>query len=451
MVAGITLGALWPSVGQDLKPLADGFIKLIRMIISPLVFCVVVNGIASVGNAKAVGRIGLKTIVYFEVVTTFALLFGVVVADVFKPGVGFHIDPATLAKGDDAIAAKTGGAHIPGATQFILNMIPESVVKAFADNTLLAVLVFSVLFGLALGRLPHERTRILRGTLEQLSEVLFALMGFIMKVSPLGALGAMAYIIGLYGMRTLQSFAALVACCYAAGAMFIVILWAIARFYAGVSLWSFVKFCKDEFLLALGTASTETVLPRVMTKLVQSGNSQSVTGLVVPTGYSFNMDGATIYLAIASIFLSQAFGVHTSLAHQLTMIGVLTFTSKGTAGMPGTSFLALAATATALGAYPVAGVALLLGADRLMDSQRVVVNLLGNCVATFVISRSEGALDRERMARAFAGHPDDIDDIVEADLEAADAAPAGPAAAPATPANATTVPAAPEPGVATTV
>ena len=416
VVMGILIGAFAPGFGKQLKPLADGFIRLIKMIIAPLIFCVVVNGIAGVGNAKAVGRIGVKAIIYFEVVTTFALAFGVVIADLFKPGHGFNIDPAVLAKGESSITAKTGGAQLPSRTQFILNIIPDSVVKAFADNTLLAVRFFACMFGMAMSRLPKQRTDLVRGFIEQFTEILFALMGFIMKVSPLGALGAMSYIIGQYGLRTLGSFGKLIACCYLAGALFIVVLAAIAHFYAHVNIWKFVVFCKDEFLLALGTASTEAVMPKVMTKLVQSGNSQAVTGLVVPTGYSFNLDGATIYLAISSIFLAQGFGVDMTLGQQLTMIGVLMLTSKGMAGVPGSSFLALSATASALGIYPVAGVALLLGADRIMDSMRVAVNLLGNCVATFVISRSEKTFDRGRMERAFAGTPDDFDAIVEEDL-----------------------------------
>ncbi|GAA1393600.1 cation:dicarboxylate symporter family transporter [Luteococcus peritonei] len=425
VLLGILIGALWPGLGKQLKPLADAFIKLIKMIIAPLIFCVVVNGIAGVGNAKAVGRIGVKAIIYFEVVTTFALVFGMAVADLLKPGRGFNIDPEVLAAGEQSLEKKTGGAELPHTTQFLLNIIPDSVVKAFAENTLLAVLLFACLFGISLSQLPAERTREVRGVIEQFTEVLFKLMGYIMRVAPLGALGAMSYIIGQYGLRTLGSFGKLILCCYLAAALFAVVLWAIARFYAKVDIWRFVVFCKDEFLLALGTASTEAVMPRIMTKLVQSGNSQAVTGLVVPTGYSFNLDGATIYLAICSIFLAQGFGVDMTLTQQLTMIGVLMLTSKGMAGVPGSSFLALSATATALGIYPVAGVALLLGADRIMDSMRVFVNLLGNCVATFVVSRSERALDYERMQRAFAGHPDDFDAILEADLAAQEAQAAG--------------------------
>lgn len=413
VVVGITIGAVWPRFGKNLKPLADAFINLIRMIIAPLIFCVVVNGIVGAGSAKVVGRIGAKAIIYFEVVTTFALLFGLLVANLFGPGRGFHVDPATLANGGAEVAAKTNGGSLPHTTEFLMSIIPTSVVKAFADNSLLGVLFFSCLFGIAIAQLPRQRTAMVVGLVEQFTEILFRIMGYVMRVAPLGALAAMSYIIGQYGLGSLRSFAKLIICCYLAALFFLVVLALIARFYVGLNLWSFVKFCRQEFLLALGTASTEAVMPRIMTKLVQAGNPQAVTGLVVPTGYSFNLDGATLYLAIASTFLVQAFGVHMGLAHQLTMVLVLMLTTKGMAGVPGASFLALSATAAALGLYPVAGVALLLGADRVMDSMRVVVNLLGNCVATFVVSRSEGTLDRARMHRALAGNPDDFDQIIE--------------------------------------
>lgn len=419
VVVGIVIGALWPHFGKNLKPLADAFIGLIRMIIAPLIFCVVVNGIVGAGNARAVGRIGVKAIVYFEVVTSFALVFGLVVANVFGPGNGFHVDPATLANGSAQIAEKTGGATLPHTTEFLLSIIPSSVVQAFASNSLLAVLFFSCIFGVAMAHLPRTRTSVVAGFIEQFTEILFTIMGYVMRVAPLGALGAMSYIIGQYGLRSLGSFGKLIACCYLAGLLFIGVLALIARFYVGLNLWAFVKFCRQEFLLALGTASTEAVMPRVMTKLVQAGNPQAVTGLVVPTGYSFNLDGATLYLAIASTFLTQALGVHVPLSHQITMVLVLMLTTKGMAGVPGSSFLALSATAAALGLYPVAAVALLLGADRVMDSMRVVVNLMGNCVATFVVSRSEGTLDRGRLGRALEGRPDDFDQIIEQDASRA--------------------------------
>lgn len=254
------------------------------MIIAPLIFCVVVNGIAHVGEARAVGRIGIKAIVYFELVTTFALVFGLVIANVFRPGVGFNIDPKTLETGQAAIDAKTSGGHLPTGTEFVLSIIPESVFKAFTDNALLAVLFFACMFGIALSQFPKARVGVVVDFIEQVTEVLFKLIGYIMKVAPLGAFGAMSYIIGQYGLKSLGVFAKLIACCYLAAALFVLILAAIAKFYAKISVWEFLRFCKSEFLLALGTASTEAVLPRIMTKLVQSGNSQAVTGLVVPPG-----------------------------------------------------------------------------------------------------------------------------------------------------------------------
>ena len=401
VVAGITVGHFWPGLGADLKPLGDAFIKLIKMVIAPLIFCVVVTGIAKVGDVKAVGRIGFKAILYFEVVTTFALVFGLVVANVFTPGAGFNVDPSTLDAG--AVEAKTGGAQLPHAVDFLLGIIPSSVIGAFAANQLLAVLFFSCLFGIALAQFGEKRSPIVLQFIDELTHIIFRLVGYIMKVAPVGAFGAMAFIIGQYGISSLGTFGKLIACCYLAAVLFALILACIARFYVGMNLFKFLRYTREEFMLALGTASTEAVMPRIMKKLQNAGNSSAATGLVVPTGYSFNLDGATIYLAISSIFLAQAFGVHLSLAQQLGMVGVLMLTSKGMAGVPGSSFLALSATAAAIGAYPVAGVALLLGADRIMDSMRVFVNLLGNCVATFVVAKWEGQLDTARMHRVLNG------------------------------------------------
>ncbi|SDZ19345.1 aerobic C4-dicarboxylate transport protein [Amycolatopsis xylanica] len=400
VVAGVLVGHFWPEVAGHLKPIGDGFIRLIKMIIAPLVFCVVVTGIAAVGDIKAVGRIGFKAILYFEIVTTFALLFGLLVANVFQPGAGLDIDPATL--DPKGVAAQTKGGQLPSIGDFLLHTIPDSVVNAFATNSLLQVLFFAVLFGVALAAIGKEKAPLVLGFVEQLQQVIFKVMGWVMRVAPLGAFGAMAFIIGQYGLGTLGTYAKLIAACYGAAVLFALILAVIARVYAGVPIWRFIRFAREEFLLALGTASTESVLPRIMAKLTEAGCSRAATGLVVPTGYSFNLDGATIYLSICTVFLAQAFGVDMSLGQQLVAIGILMLTSKGMAGVPGSSFLALSATAAAIGAFPVAGVALLLGADRLMDSMRVFVNLLGNCVATFVVAKSEKQLDQDRM-RAVLG------------------------------------------------
>ncbi|WP_069166945.1 C4-dicarboxylate transporter DctA [Nocardia altamirensis] len=416
IVAGIVVGALWPSLGADLKPLADGFIKLIKMVIAPIIFCTVVLGIAHVGDMKAVGRIGVKALIYFEVVTTFALVFGLVVGNLVKPGAGFAIDPQTLATGAAKIAQKTNNGELPHAVDFLLNIIPASVVSAFAENALLQVLFFAVLFGLALAKFRESRgtvageagragpALILDGV-DYLGQIFFTLIGWIMRLAPLGAFGAMAYIVGQYGLSSLGNYGKLIACCYGAALLFLLILAVLARVFAGVNLWKFVRYIKDELFLALGTASTEVVLPRIMIKLTEAGCSRATTGLVVPTGYSFNLDGATLYLSICVLFLAQALGVDLSLGEQITAVGVLMLTSKGMAGVPGSSFLALSATIGAIGhgSIPVAAVALLLGADRIMDSMRVTVNLLGNCVATFVVARWEGQLDVDRMRKVLDG------------------------------------------------
>ncbi|SIS07349.1 C4-dicarboxylate transporter DctA [Williamsia sterculiae] len=405
IVAGIMVGWLWPDLGSNVKPLADGFIKLIKMLIAPIIFCTVVLGIAHVGDLKAVGRIGVKALIYFEAVTTFALLFGLVVGNIVKPGAGFSVDPATLAGGADAVAKKTEDGELPHTVEFLLSIIPTSVFSAFAENALLQVLFFAVLFGLALAKLGEKGPPVVLELVDHLSNIFFTIIGWIMRLAPLGAFGAMAYIIGQYGIGSLASYGKLIGACYLAAVLFILILGAVAWFLAGVNLWRFLVYIKDEVFLALGTASTEVVLPRIMTKLNNAGCSRTTTGLVIPTGYSFNLDGATLYLSICILFLAQALGVDLSIGEQITAVLILMLTSKGMAGVPGSSFLALSATVAAIGhgAIPVAAVALLLGADRIMDSMRVSVNLLGNCIATFVVANWEGQLDKDRMRRVLSG------------------------------------------------
>lgn len=405
IVAGILVGKLWPDFGADLKPLADGFIKLIKMVIAPIIFCTVVLGIAHVGDMKAVGRIGVKALIYFEVITTFALLFGLLVGNLVKPGAGFHVDAQTLATGAEKIAKTTKNGELPHTVDFLLNIIPASVISAFAENALLQVLFFAVLFGLALAKFGEHGPPVILEAVDHIGKIFFTIIGWIMKLAPLGAFGAMAYIVGQYGLSALSSYGKLIACCYGAAVLFLLVLAVVVRVFAGVSLWKLVRYIKDELFLALGTASTEVVLPRIMIKLTEAGCSRATTGLVIPTGYSFNLDGATLYLSICVLFLAQALGVDLSLGEQITAVGVLMLTSKGMAGVPGSSFLALSATITAIGhgSIPVAAVALLLGADRLMDSMRVTVNLLGNCVATFVVARWEGQLDSERMRKVLDG------------------------------------------------
>ncbi len=401
VVAGIVIGYVWPNIGSALRPLGDGFIQLIKMIIAPLIFLVIVTGISAVGDVRAVGRVGVKALVYFTAATLFALAFGLVVANVVQPGAGLNIDPASLS--EDAVNAKTTTAPPKDAGQFLLGIIPTSVVGAFASNSLLQVLCFAVFFGAAIVVVGREKCKPVIDIMETTLEIFFKIMAWVMRVAPVGAFGAMAFIIGQYGLSSLSTYALLVAACYGSALIFIGLLFVVAWAYPRVPLWQFIKYSREEFMLALGTASTESVLPRIMTKLTNAGCSRATTGLVVPTGYSFNLDGAALYLSISLLFLAQAFGHNLDLGQQLAALGILMLTSKGMAGVPGSAFLALSATAGALGIFPVAGVALLLGADRLMDSMRVVVNLLGNCVATFVVSKWEGQFDREAMLAAFRG------------------------------------------------
>lgn len=401
VVLGVAIGYFWPGIGSALRPLGDGFIQLIKMIIAPLIFLVIVTGISAVGDVKSVGRVGVKALIYFTAATLFALAFGLLVANIVQPGAGLNIDPTSLSA--EAINAKTTTAPPKDAGQFLLGIIPTSVVGAFASNTLLQVLCFAVFFGAAIVVVGREKCKPVIDLMETTLELFFKIMSWVMRVAPVGAFGAMAFIIGQYGLSSLSTYALLVAACYGSALVFIGLLFIVAWVYPRVPLWQFIKYSREEFMLALGTASTESVLPRIMTKLTNAGCSRATTGLVVPTGYSFNLDGAALYLSISLLFLAQAFGHNLDLGQQLAALGILMLTSKGMAGVPGSAFLALSATAGALGIFPVAGVALLLGADRLMDSMRVVVNLLGNCVATFVVSKWEGQFDREAMLAAFRG------------------------------------------------
>jgi aerobic C4-dicarboxylate transport protein len=401
VVLGVAIGYFWPGVGSALRPLGDGFIQLIKMIIAPLIFLVIVTGISAVGDVKSVGRVGVKALIYFTAATLFALAFGLLVANIVQPGAGLNIDPASLS--EDAVNAKTTTAPPKDAGQFLLGIIPTSVVGAFASNTLLQVLCFAVFFGAAIVVVGREKCKPVIDLMETTLELFFKIMAWVMRVAPVGAFGAMAFIIGQYGLSSLSTYALLVAACYGSALVFIGLLFIVAWAYPRVPLWQFIKYSREEFILALGTASTESVLPRIMAKLTNAGCSRATTGLVVPTGYSFNLDGAALYLSISLLFLAQAFGHNLDLGQQLAALGILMLTSKGMAGVPGSAFLALSATAGALGIFPVAGGALLLGADRLMDSMRVVVNLLGNCVATFVVSKWEGQFDREAMLAAFRG------------------------------------------------
>nr|WP_241266418.1 cation:dicarboxylase symporter family transporter [Streptomyces scabichelini] len=422
LVLGIVVGRLWPDTATTFQPLGDGFVRLIKTVISPLVFCVVVVGIAKAGNLKAFGRIGLKALIWFEVASTAALLIGLIAANVFGPGSGMNVDPSQL--NSSAVEDKTGGGSLPSTSEFILEALPQSAIGAFAENALLQVLVLACLVGAALLHLGNTKVPAILPAIEQAQEVIFAIVGFVMKLAPLAVFGAMVHLVGEYGLGVIETYGKLIVLCYAVAALFLALLAVALKVVTGLSLWKFVRYTREELLLALGTASSETVMPRLMQKLRQAGARDDAVGLVLPTGYSFNLDGASIYLSIGTLFIAQAVGVDLSLSQQITVILVLMLTSKGMAGVPGSAFLALSATASSLGVIPAGAVALLLGVDRIMDSMRVATNLLGNCVAVFAVSRWEGALDTERAKKMLDGEIAFVEEDTEkASKEDADKAP----------------------------
>ena len=397
VVAGALIGYLWPEAGVALKPLGDGFIRLIKMLIGPIVFCTVVLGISGMEDLKKVGRTGGLALVYFEVVSTIALVIGLVVVNVVRPGAGMHVDPATL--DTSAVAQYTSQAQQAGGfADHVLNVIPTTIIGAFASGDVLQVLLFSVLFGFALHAVGG-RALALYAMIEQLSSALFRIVGWIMRLAPIGALGAMAFTIGKYGVGALLSLGKLMACFYLTCLLFVfVALGAVAR-AAGFSLWRFLRYIREELFIVLGTSSSESVLPRMMSRLESLGADKSVVGLVIPTGYSFNLDGTAIYLTMAAVFIAQATDTPLGLGQQLGLLAVLLLTSKGAAGVTGSGFIVLAATLSAVGHVPVAGVALILGIDRFMSEARSLTNLVGNGVATLVVARWCGQLDRETLRR----------------------------------------------------
>jgi aerobic C4-dicarboxylate transport protein len=391
-----------------MKPLGDGFIKLIKMMIAPIIFCTVVVGIAGMEDMKKVGKTGGLALLYFEVVSSIALVIGLLIINVVQPGAGMNIDVASLdTKG---VAAYTKPGQMTSTTEFILAIIPNTIVDAFAKGEILQVLLFAVLFGFALHRFGGRGTPVF-DFIEKFSHVLFTIVGFIMKVAPLGAFGAMAFTIGKYGLGSLLQLGQLMATFYATCLIFIfLVLGAIARF-AGFSIWKFIKYIKEELLIVLGTSSSESVLPRMMTKMENLGARKSVVGLVIPTGYSFNLDGTSIYLTMAAVFIAQATNTPMTITQQLTLLLVLLLTSKGAAGVTGSGFIVLAATLSAVGHVPVAGLALILGIDRFMSEARALTNLVGNGVATVVVAKLTGDLDAQRMQQQLNNEtPLDADD-----------------------------------------
>ncbi|MEF9996144.1 MAG: dicarboxylate/amino acid:cation symporter, partial [Burkholderiaceae bacterium] len=401
----------WPETGTAMKPFGDAFIKLIKMIIAPVIFCTVVVGIAGMEDMKKVGKTGGMALLYFEAVSTVALIVGLVLVNVIQPGAGMNVDPSTLdAK---AVAAFTGPNKMVGTTDFLLGVIPSTVVGAFASGDILQVLFFSVLFGFALHQFGGRGTLIF-DFIEKISHVLFQIVGIIMKVAPIGAFGAMAFTIGKYGLGSLVPLAKLMGTFYLTCLAFVfLVLGSIARAH-GFRILQFIKYIKEELLIVLGTSSSESVLPRMMAKMENAGVSKSVVGLVIPTGYSFNLDGTAIYLTMAAVFIAQACNVDMSLTQQITLLGVLLLTSKGAAGVTGSGFIVLAATLSAVGDVPVAGLALILGIDRFMSEARALTNLVGNGVATLVVGKWCGELDAKRMNQVLAHEtPDDADEPEE--------------------------------------
>jgi len=397
---GILLGHFCPETAVAMKPLGDGFIKLIKMLIAPIVFCTVVTGIAGMQSMERVGRVGIKLLLYFEVVSTLALVIGLLVVHIIQPGAGMNIDARTLDA--QSLQGYTEAAKTHNTVSFLLNIIPVSVVDAFAKGDILQVLLFAVLFGCSLAVIGDKGALVMR-FIHNVSEVLFGIVETIMKLAPLGAFGAMAFTIGQYGVHALAPLAKLMGSFYLACGVFIFgVLGLIAR-WSGFSLVKFIIYIKDELLIVLGTSSSESVLPRIMGKLERLGCAKPVVGLVIPTGYSFNLDGTSIYLTMAAVFVAQATNTPLTWGQELTLLGVLLLTSKGAAGITGSGFITLAATLSAVPTIPVAGLALILGIDRFMSEARALTNLIGNGVATVVAARWENALDETQLSSELNG------------------------------------------------
>lgn len=388
--AGAVLGHLNPSLGTAMRPLGEGFIKLVKMLIAPIVFTTVVTGIAKMGNLKKVGRVGLKALVYFEVLTTLALAIGLVVGKVVTPGAGMNVNAATLDA--SAIASYTTAGHSMSTADFLLNIIPKDVVDAFARGDILQVLFFSVLCGVALAALKADGTALLH-LIDGFSHVLFRIIAIIMRVAPVGAFGAMAFTVGKYGIASLLSLGKLMAAFYATSLLFVIIVLGAVLRRTGLGIFRFLRYIREEIFIVLGTSSSESALPLLMGKMERLGCSKPVVGLVVPMGYSFNLDGTSIYLTLATLFIAQATNTHVTFAQELEILAVLLLTSKGAAAVTGGGFITLAATLAAVGNIPVAGLTLLIGVDRFMSEARAITNLIGNGVAAVVVSKWEGELD----------------------------------------------------------
>lgn len=395
IAVGILLGHFWPELGAQMKPLGDAFVKLIKMIIAPVIFCTVVTGIAGMESMKAVGRTGAVALLYFEIVSTVALIIGLVIVNLVRPGAGMNVDPSTLdAK---AVAIYAEQAQQQGVVAFLLDIIPNSVMGAFASGNILQILLFAVLFGFALHRLG-KKGQIIFTLIDRFSQVIFSIINMIMRLAPIGAFGAMAFTIGKYGVGSLLQLGQLILCFYATCILFVVlVLGGIAR-ATGFNIFKFIAYIKEELLIVLGTSSSESALPRMLDKMERLGCRKSVVGLVIPTGYSFNLDGTSIYLTMATVFIAQATNSHMDIIHQITLLVVLLLSSKGAAGVTGSGFIVLAATLSAVGHLPVAGLALILGIDRFMSEARALTNLIGNGVATVVVAKWVNELDEKKLS-----------------------------------------------------
>ncbi|MGG2105990.1 MULTISPECIES: dicarboxylate/amino acid:cation symporter [Lysinibacillus] len=400
IVLGIIVGATFPEFGAKLKILADIFIKLIKMLIAPIIFLTVVIGIGSMGDVKKVGKIGGKALIYFEIVSTFALAIGLLVVNIVQPGKGFNTAAANAADVSQYTQQAAAAEHGFGA--FIMQIIPDNVVGALANGELLPVLFSAVLFGLAAAAIGEPAKPVIK-FFEQVADIFFKIVNMVMKISPIGAFGAMSYTIGNFGIKSLGNLGFLMLSVYITMFIFIVVIIGLITHYFGFNIFKFIKYLKDEIFIVIGTSSSESALPSMMRKLENYGCSKQVVGLVVPTGYSFNLDGTSIYLSMAAIFIAQAYGVELDIWHQITLLAILMLTSKGAAGVTGSGFITLAATLAAFPMIPVEGIALLIGVDRFMSEARAVTNLIGNGVATVVVSKMEKEFDPEQEKRALAG------------------------------------------------
>ena len=400
IAVGVALGHFHPSTGEALKPVGDMFIKLVKMVIAPVIFLTIVTGIAGMRDLAAVGRVAAKAFAYFLFFSTLALILGLIVANVWRPGSGLNIDPATLDAGK--VAEYAAKAHESTFVGFLSAMIPDTLVSALTQGNILQVLVVAVLFGIALASVGERGQRVL-DLLEDVSVVVFKLVAIVMKAAPIGAFGAMAFTIAKYGVESLANLAQLVLAFYLTAALFVVVVLGVVARLTGFSILRLIAYLREELLLVLGTSSSESALPALIEKMERAGCSKTVVGLVVPTGYSFNLDGTNIYMTLAALFIAQACNVELTLGQQVLLLGVAMLSSKGAAGVTGAGFITLAATLSIVPSVPVAGMALILGVDRFMSECRSLTNIVGNAVATIVVSRWENALDHQRLDAALHG------------------------------------------------